>query len=601
MRARLTATLLTVVVGPVLVGAGLVSIVVGTIYRSSSLDRLDVAATALATSVGATCDRLQAAADVAARSASGTPPDPDVQGGDRNAAATANQVVAAGRASAVRFATTGGMTTLATVVGPPLPWALCGPQVGVPEPRISVPVPIKGLQAASAIAAAAPMLSPNGATVGYAYAAQGLDASYVRGLSDDVGAGVTLVGDPVASTEPPHVAQAVAASRATGTSTTADRYVRHVSPISGVPIEFAVSVPEHGLSGLVALTAAAVLLAATLAIVTARSLARGLTRRADPETIAADGLVDTAIVAPGADGGVEHSGAVNRRPSDATPVDTLAAGRDRVRGHLDVLGQTLSSTHDLPRILRVILDAAIAATGAERGAVFLIDDANGGRGRLSVACSDGLEVFDETSWPRPFSAGLLGSVAATGIARRGRASTLDGDVGDAGNTHGAYLAVPMQLPVRDGAIERPSPTPGAANIRGVLALCDRIGGADFDEDDLRMVRTFAGHAAVAVDNVRLHDEARRLSHTDPLTGLDNYRHLQELLMREINRSARFGHSLCVMVLDLDHFKNGNDTYGHGAGDSVLTEFARRIRSEIRGVDLAFRAGGEEFVLLLPET
>src|SRR5215467_229918 len=242
MRARLTATLLTVVVAPVLVGAGLVSIAVGTINRSSSLDRLDVATTALATSVGATCDRLQAAADVAARSASGTPSDPGVQGGDSNAAAIADQVVTAGRASAVRFATTGGMTTLATVVGPPLPWALCGSQVAAPEPHMSSPAPFDQRPAVSAIAAAAPMVSPNGATVGYVYAAQALDASYVRGLSDDVGAGVTLVGGPVASTEPPHVAQAVAASRATGTSTTADWYVRHVSPISGVPIEFAVSV-----------------------------------------------------------------------------------------------------------------------------------------------------------------------------------------------------------------------------------------------------------------------------------------------------------------------------------------------------------------------
>ena len=135
----------------------------------------------------------------------------------------------------------------------------------------------------------------------------------------------------------------------------------------------------------------------------------------------------------------------------------------------------------------------------------------------------------------------------------------------------------------------------------MLALYDRLGGDDFDDTDLRTVRTFAGHAAIAVDNVRPHEEAQRLSHTDPLTGLYNYRHLKDLLRREINRSGRVRPPLCVIVMDLDRFKEVNDTYGHAAGDAVLVEFARRIGVEIRGVDLAFRYGGEEFVLLLPET
>src|SRR5262249_38468714 len=159
------------------------------------------------------------------------------------------------------------------------------------------------------------------------------------------------------------------------------------------------------------------------------------------------------------------------------------------------------------------------------------------------------------------------------------------------------------LPSPDGAIAHPAAAPdaAAATVRGVIALYDRAGGAEFDDGDLQTVRTFAGHAAGAVDNVRLHDEARRLSHTDPLTGLYNFRHLQDTLGREISRSQRFGHPLCVMALDLDLFKHVNDTYGHGAGDAVLVEFARRVGGVIRGVDLAFRAGGEEFVLLLPET
>ncbi|MFD0787905.1 GGDEF domain-containing protein, partial [Micromonospora azadirachtae] len=136
---------------------------------------------------------------------------------------------------------------------------------------------------------------------------------------------------------------------------------------------------------------------------------------------------------------------------------------------------------------------------------------------------------------------------------------------------------------------------------GVLALYDRLGADEFDDDDLVTLRTFASHAAVAVENVRGHEEAQRLSLTDPLTGLWNYRYLRESIRREVERASRFGRMLSVLALDLDRFKDVNDTYGHAAGDTVLAEFARRLRGEIREVDLAFRQGGEEFVLLLPET
>lgn len=75
----------------------------------------------------------------------------------------------------------------------------------------------------------------------------------------------------------------------------------------------------------------------------------------------------------------------------------------------------------------------------------------------------------------------------------------------------------------------------------------------------------------------MHEEAQRLSLTDPLTGLWNYRYLKESVRREVERASRFGRMISLLVLDLDRFKEVNDTYGHAAGDVVLTEFARRIR------------------------
>jgi diguanylate cyclase (GGDEF)-like protein len=173
-----------------------------------------------------------------------------------------------------------------------------------------------------------------------------------------------------------------------------------------------------------------------------------------------------------------------------------------------------------------------------------------------------------------------------------------------------YVAVPFAVPslgaaaTADGGavptVDAGSPD-GEPAGRGVLALYDRHGFDEFDDADLTTLRTFAGQAAVALDNVRVHEEAQRLSLTDPLTGLSNYRYLKDSLRREVERASRFGRTLAILVLDLDLFKEINDTYGHAAGDAVLAEFARRVRGEIREVDFAFRQGGEEFVVLLPET
>src|SRR5690606_11995124 len=97
---------------------------------------------------------------------------------------------------------------------------------------------------------------------------------------------------------------------------------------------------------------------------------------------------------------------------------------------------------------------------------------------------------------------------------------------------------------------------------GVLALYDRLGHDEFDDADLVTLGTFARQAAVAVNNVRVHQEAQRLSVTDPLTGLLNYRSLTESLRREVERASRFAHTLGVLALDLDRFKTVNDSYGH---------------------------------------
>ncbi len=106
------------------------------------------------------------------------------------------------------------------------------------------------------------------------------------------------------------------------------------------------------------------------------------------------------------------------------------------------------------------------------------------------------------------------------------------------------------------------------------------------------------------ENARLHEESERLAFeasTDPLTGLSNRRHLDEFLGEQFRISARYGTPLSVLMVDIDHFKDVNDTHGHPTGDQVLRELALALRETQREADLCARYGGEEFVVVLPAT
>ncbi len=109
------------------------------------------------------------------------------------------------------------------------------------------------------------------------------------------------------------------------------------------------------------------------------------------------------------------------------------------------------------------------------------------------------------------------------------------------------------------------------------------------------------NASVAFTRAILYQHMERLATTDGLTGLNNHRHFQEMLSKEIERSKRYKRPLSLLLLDIDHFKSFNDTYGHPVGDLVLKEISLCIRKSIRINDIPARYGGEEFTVIIPET
>jgi diguanylate cyclase (GGDEF)-like protein/PAS domain S-box-containing protein len=112
--------------------------------------------------------------------------------------------------------------------------------------------------------------------------------------------------------------------------------------------------------------------------------------------------------------------------------------------------------------------------------------------------------------------------------------------------------------------------------------------------------TVARQISMALANLKLYESLQHQSIRDPLTGLFNRRYLEESLTREIHRASREHRSLGIIMLDVDHFKRFNDTFGHEAGDAVLRELGLFLKKHIRSSDIACRYGGEEFMLILPE-
>lgn len=128
----------------------------------------------------------------------------------------------------------------------------------------------------------------------------------------------------------------------------------------------------------------------------------------------------------------------------------------------------------------------------------------------------------------------------------------------------------------------------------------KITDKEFSEVEIQSLSSIGSNLALNMINTELYREVERLSITDGLTNLYNYRYFMDQLEREIKRADRYRHNLSLIMLDVDYFKHYNDTYGHLKGDSILKEIGRLLSESVRETDTAARYGGEEFAIILPE-
>lgn len=258
-------------------------------------------------------------------------------------------------------------------------------------------------------------------------------------------------------------------------------------------------------------------------------------------------------------------------------VAELERSRAEFRLALGHLGDALAASGDREALAGVILDATSAMAGARAAVLF---EASGHH--LVASAERGVPGIVGQRVER--GRGVAGHVADRGVGVRwppapARPAPPEPQVGTA-------IAVPLLT---------------RGHLYGVIALYGGGRNGTFTESELDDVGDFARQAEAAIEASYLHEETRRLSVTDGLTGVWNRRHFDLRCGQELDRARRFGESFAVLMCDIDSFKMVNDTYGHQVGDAVLVELAQRLVEEARDVDLVARYGGEEFVLVLSRT
>jgi len=282
---------------------------------------------------------------------------------------------------------------------------------------------------------------------------------------------------------------------------------------------------------------------------------------------------------------VKQFPAIERRRNAAVPYEQREAGEVAV---FQELGKALTSSLQLDQVLRTIMEKIDEFLRPENWSLLLLDEAKQelyfelAVGKASPALKDVRIKIGQ---------GIAGWVAQNGetvvVPDTAKDTRFFGKVDEKTKTETqSIVAVPVKF--RDTCL-------------GVIELINCVGPEGFDHRDLKLLEALSDFAAIALENARHVKRIHELTITDDCTTLYNARHMGFILDTEIYRSQRYNYEFSIVFIDLDHFKQVNDTHGHLVGSRLLGEIGNALKNRCRLIDFAFRYGGDEFVLLLPQT
>ncbi len=251
------------------------------------------------------------------------------------------------------------------------------------------------------------------------------------------------------------------------------------------------------------------------------------------------------------------------------------------------VAKTLTSSLDLDSILQTIMEKMAEYFRPDTWSLLMVDEAKDEL-YFAIAVGDKAEALKDVRLK--VGEGIAGWVAKHGESRIVPDVRTDPmfasrvDQATQWETH-SVICVPLRSKLR---------------VLGVIQLVN-VDMSQFTKAELFFLQALCDYAAIAIENARWVEKIQELTITDDCTGLYNARHLYKTLETEVYRSSRFGYEFSILFIDLDHFKSVNDTHGHLIGSKLLAEIGYLVKAQLRLIDFAFRYGGDEFVVLLPQT
>ena len=252
------------------------------------------------------------------------------------------------------------------------------------------------------------------------------------------------------------------------------------------------------------------------------------------------------------------------------------------------IDQRISSILELNHLVDFIIEKATEVLGAQRCSLMLLDEESQ---ELLIKGAKGLDenIIKETRVKVGDSiAGLVARDSKPLLVRDIETDRIVARKNRPVYKSRSFLSVPIEL---------------HGKIIGVVNVTDKghRGCGVFTQADLKILRMIVQQAAIAIENANHLRELEYLSTTDSLTGVHNHRYFMRTLEAEVERCKRYAKSKCLLMFDVDDFKDYNDAYGHLEGDQALKEISQAVKRNLRTVDKICRYAGDEFVIILPET